>query len=70
MTVHAMTCTQTNARGEQTWTCNDCDRVMVITSWSPFKRNVLVRGDETTQHTGSTSPALVMGSVAIISIKD
>ena len=48
---HTMTLTTVHENTE-TWTCPDCGRVLLI-EWEPWRRVVVVAGDEAAQHSGS-----------------
>ena len=60
---HAMTLTETDARGRELWECDECGRKALFT-WEPFSRDVLIRGDDEATHTGGKG-GLTMGTPTI-----
>jgi hypothetical protein len=60
---HQMTLTNRYDSGEELWTCGQCDRVLSI-RWSPFRREVIVRGDEVVPHHGSKGGLTMAATVA------
>ena len=61
-TNHQMKLTS-EAEGTQQWECPDCGRVMLI-EWQPWRRVVVVRGDEHAAHSGATG-GLEMGFIEV-----
>jgi hypothetical protein len=60
---HEMTLANRYDSGEEMWTCEECDRVLSI-RWNPFRREVVVRGDEAVPHHGSKGGLVMSTSVA------
>ena len=59
ISMHAMTLTDTDDRGRELWECGWCARKTLI-AWTPFSRDVLIRGDDQATHAGGKG-GLTMG---------
>jgi hypothetical protein len=63
---HVMTMTRSDSSGPEFWECGECGRTLLV-AWDPFRRDVLIRGDDSVVHTGGKGGLRMTGVEAISS---